>query len=88
VRNHGSTFHDAPGTVGGMRTRLGPTAAKGDPVPRAAIEGESERPIVPEGNLLDVNRAEPERAFPTPPMFTNFGALLASLAPGAGAADT
>jgi hypothetical protein len=45
---------------------------------RAAIEGEPERLIVPEGNLLDVNRAELARAFPGHAMFTNFGALLAS----------
>jgi len=48
---------------------------------RAAIVSEPERLIVPEGNLLDVNRAELERAFPGHPMFTNFAALLASLAP-------
>jgi len=45
---------------------------------RAAIEGEPERLIVPEGNLLDVNRAELERAFPGHLMFTNFGKLLTS----------
>ncbi|MGD1148420.1 MAG: hypothetical protein ABR961_10780 [Thermoanaerobaculaceae bacterium] len=45
---------------------------------RAAIEGEPERLIVPEGNLLDVNRAELERAFPGHPIFTNLGALVAS----------
>ena len=49
---------------------------------RAAIEGEAERLIVPEGNLLDVNRAELGRAFPGHPMFTNLGALLASLKAG------
>jgi len=48
---------------------------------RAAIVGEPERLIVPEGNLLDVNRAELERAFAGHPMFTNFAALLADQRP-------
>ncbi len=48
---------------------------------RAAIEGEPERLIVPEANLLDVNRAELERAFPAHPVLTNLSALLASLRP-------
>jgi hypothetical protein len=51
---------------------------------RAAIDGEPERLIVPEGNLLDINRAELECAFPTHPMFTNFAALLADQKPAGG----
>lgn len=47
---------------------------------RAAIEDEPERLIVPEGNLLDVNRTELARVFPGHPMFTNLGALLPGLA--------
>jgi hypothetical protein len=43
---------------------------------RAAIDSEPERLIVPQGNLLDVNRAQLERAFPGHPMFTNLAALL------------
>jgi hypothetical protein len=49
---------------------------------RAAIEGKPEQLIVPEGNHLDVNRAELERAFPGHQMFMNLGVLLASLTGG------
>ncbi|HVN75418.1 MAG TPA: hypothetical protein VMT19_03810 [Thermoanaerobaculaceae bacterium] len=49
---------------------------------RAAMEGEPERLIVPEGNLLDVNRAEHERAFSGHPMFTNLGELCWSASSG------
>jgi hypothetical protein len=51
---------------------------------RAAVDGKPERLIVPEGNLLDVNRAELERAFPAHPMFTNFAALLTGQKPARG----
>jgi hypothetical protein len=43
---------------------------------RAILEGEFERIIIPEGNLLDVNWRELQHAFPGHPMFETGGALL------------
>jgi hypothetical protein len=43
---------------------------------RAVLDGELDRIVVPEDNLIDVNHHELRLAFPDHPMFTNFEALL------------
>ncbi len=46
---------------------------------KAVLAGQLDRILVPQDNLLDVNRRELFAAFPGHPMFTNFGALCESL---------
>ena len=46
---------------------------------KAVLQGQLDRILVPQDNLLDVNRRELLAAFPGHPMFTNFGALCESL---------
>jgi hypothetical protein len=43
---------------------------------RAVLDGQWDRVIVPEDNLIDVNYQELQHFFPGHPMFTNFDALL------------
>ncbi len=43
---------------------------------RAVLRGELDRIVVPQDNLLDVNRRELQRAFPGHPMFTSFSEHL------------
>lgn len=49
---------------------------------KAVMRGELDRIIVPQDNLLDVNRRELMHAFPGHPLFTNFGKLLDDLGLG------
>jgi len=39
------------------------------------VEGEVERVLVPEDNLIDANYREMQHVFPGHPMFTNFDKL-------------
>jgi len=43
---------------------------------KAVLDGQWERVVVPEGNLIDVNYRELQHFFPGHPMFTNFCGLL------------
>ncbi|MFC2037528.1 hypothetical protein ACFLYD_06140 [Chloroflexota bacterium] len=43
---------------------------------KAVLDGQFDRVVVPQDNLIDVNRRELEHYFPGHPMFTNFDALL------------
>ncbi|MFC2026007.1 hypothetical protein ACFLUC_02305 [Chloroflexota bacterium] len=42
----------------------------------AVFNGQLDRVIIPEENLVDVNLAELQHFFPGHPMFTNFNSLL------------
>jgi hypothetical protein len=43
---------------------------------KAVMDGQWERVVVPEDNLIDVNYHELQHFFPDHPMFTNFHTLL------------